>query len=166
MRKFEDLDRQDRRILRELQREARIASTQLAERVGLSVSPCWRRVRRLERDGFIQRYAALLDEKRLGLHVTAFVHVSLEDHHPDTVNRFDELVEACEAVMECYAMSGQDDYLLKVVATSMEDYERFLSGQLLALKGVRTANTSFVLKKKKHTVALPVDAGPQAVRGA
>ncbi len=150
------MDQIDRKILRALQDNARISNQQLADAVGLSVSPCWRRVKRLEEQGIIDRYVTLLDAKRVGLSLTAFVHVSLEDHHPDTLKAFDRLIAERAEVQECFAMSGQDDYLLRVVSPDMETYEAFLTRQLLALRGVRTANTSFVLKTRKATTALPI----------
>jgi len=150
------LDHADRKILKVLQEDARISNQQLADAVGLSVSPCWRRVKRLEEQGIIDRYVTLLDAKKIGLGLTAFVHVSLEDHHPDTLQEFDRLIRHRAEVQECFAMSGQDDYLLRVVSPDIEAYESFLTHHLLALKGVRTANTSFVLKTRKATTALPL----------
>lgn len=150
------LDPHDRRILQALQEDARVSNKELAERVGLSPSPCWRRVRRLEESGVIEQYVARLSRQALGFPVLAYVQISLEDHHPDTIREFDELVRRCDEVQECCSMSGQYDYLIKVVARDMESYEEFLSGKLLRLGGVQTANTSFVLKQKKSTSALPL----------
>lgn len=152
-----DLDRIDRRILFELQRDARLSNQELAKRVSLSSSPCWRRVRQLEEDGIIRDYVALLDPKRLGLPVLAYAHVSLDNHHPDTVQSFDALVGELPEVMECCAMSGEYDYLLKVRTSSMAGYERFLRQGLLQHSGVRAVNTSFVLSQRKYTTALPVE---------
>ncbi len=151
------MDKTDRKILAVLQRDGRISNQRLAEEVGLSVSPCWRRVKRLEQEGYIERYVTLLDAGKVGLRITAFVHVSLEDHHPDTLTEFDRLIRTRPEVLECFAMSGQDDYLLRVVCPDMDAYEDFLTRHLLALKGVRTANTSFVLKTRKSTTALPLE---------
>jgi len=150
------MDALDRRILEELQTNARLSNRDLAERVGLSPAPCWRRVRRLEESGLIVRYATLLDAEAVGLPVTAYLHVALDDHHPETVKGFDELIQRLPEVLECHAMSGQTDYLLKVVARSMSDYEAFLSRHLLPVAAVRSVNTSFVLKRKKLTTVLPV----------
>jgi len=149
-------DKLDLKILGELQRDARISNHKLAQRVGLSPSPCWRRVKRLEEQGVIQRYVTLLNPGDLNLAVIAYAHVLLENHHPDTVQEFDEVVQRRPEVLECYSMSGQHDYLLKVVSSSMEAYEEFLSAHLLQIPAVRTANTSFVLKQKKFTTALPL----------
>jgi DNA-binding Lrp family transcriptional regulator len=150
------MDSYDRRILSVLQRDARISNQQLAKEVGLSPSPCWRRVRRLEESGVIEQYVARLSRRELGFPVLAYVQISLEDHHPDTIREFDDMIRRCDEVQECCSMSGQYDYLIKVVARNMEGYEDFLSGKLLRLSGVQTANTSFVLKQKKSTSALPL----------
>lgn len=151
------LDELDRRILRELQPNAHLSNRDLAERVGLSPAPCWRRVRRLEKEGFVAGYVTLLDAEAVGLPVTAYLHVSLDDHHAQTVKRFDDLIQSLPEVLECHAMSGQTDYLLKVVARSMSDYEAFLSRYLLPVAAVRSVNTSFVLKRKKLTTVLPLE---------
>ena len=150
------LDRLDRRILDELQGDARIANQELAKRVGLSPAPCWRRLRRLEQSGFISGYATLLQASAVGLPILAYAVVSLENHHPETVREFDALVKERPEVLECHSMSGPNDYLLRIVAASMEAYEHFMSAHMLQLRGVRSVNTSFVLRTKKFTTRLPV----------
>ena len=150
------LDRLDRRILQELQADARISNQDLARRVGLSPAPCWRRLRRLEAAGFIAGYATLLHAAAVGLPILAYALVSLENHHPESVRQFDQFVRERDEVLECHSMSGANDYLLRIVAASMEAYEHFLSTQLLQLKAVRAVNTSFVLRTKKLTTRLPV----------
>jgi len=150
------LDRLDRRILDELQSDARISNQELAQRVGLSAAPCWRRLRRLEQEGFISGYATLLSAPSIGLPIQAYALVSLENHHPQTVRQFDQLVRERPEVLECHSMSGPNDYLLRIVAASMDDYEQFLSTRVLQLPAVRSVNTSFVLRTKKFTTRLPV----------
>jgi DNA-binding Lrp family transcriptional regulator len=150
------LDRIDRRILEELQSDARISNQELAKRVGLSPAPCWRRLRRLEKAGFIGGYATLLRASAIGLPILAYAVVSLENHHPESVRRFDQFVSERAEVLECHSMSGPNDYLLRIVAASMEAYEHFLSTQLLQLQAVRSVNTSFVLRTKKFTTRLPL----------
>ena len=150
------LDRLDRRILDELQSDARISNQELAQRVGLSPAPCWRRLRRLEEEGFIAGYATLLCAPAIGLPIQAYALVSLENHHPQTVRQFDQLVRDRPEVLECHSMSGPNDYLLRIVAASMEAYEQFLSTRVLQLPAVRSVNTSFVLRTKKFTTRLPV----------
>ncbi|MBS0377302.1 MAG: Lrp/AsnC family transcriptional regulator [Proteobacteria bacterium] len=149
-------DRLDRRILEELQADARITNQELAKRVGLSPAPCWRRLRRLEEAGFIAGYATVLNAAAIGLPILAYAVVSLENHHPESVAQFDERVRSRPEVLECHSMSGANDYLLRIVAASMESYEHFLSTQLLQLKAVRSVNTSFVLRTKKYTTRLPL----------
>lgn len=146
----------DRKILRQLQQNGRLSSQALATRVGLSPSPCWRRVRRLEESGVIRSTVALLDPEAVGLNVIAIANISLEDHHPDSVAEFDRLVAEREEILECYATSGQYDYMLKVVCESIADYDRVLGQHLLRCKAVHTVNTSFVLRTGKSTTALPV----------
>src|SRR5579871_4688498 len=125
------LDRLDRRILDELQDNARLSNQELAQRVGLSTAPCWRRLRRLEQEGFIARYATLLNGPQVGLPIVAYALVSLENHHPESVRKFDQLVNERPEVLECHSMSGSNDYLLRIVASSIEAYEHFLSTHVL-----------------------------------
>jgi DNA-binding Lrp family transcriptional regulator len=150
------LDRVDRRILDTLQADARISNQELAKRVGLSPAPCWRRLRRLEEEGFIAGYATLLNGSAIGLPILAYALVTLDNHHADTVRQFDRLIQDRPEVLECHSMSGPNDYLLRIVAASMEAYEHFLSSQVLQLAAVRSVNTSFVLRTKKSTTRLPV----------
>lgn len=150
------MDKIDYKILSELQRNGRLSSQALAERVGLSTSPCWRRVRRMEKAGVIKSAVAILDADSVGLHVTAFAQVSLEDHHPDSVAAFDRVVTARPEILECHAMSGQHDYLLKVICESIGAYDKLLSEHILPIPAVQTVNTSFVLRTRKSTTALPL----------
>ena len=152
------LDRVDRRILDTLQGDARISNQELAKKIGLSPAPCWRRLRRLEEEGFISGYATLLNGSAIGLPILAYALVTLENHHPETVRQFDRLIQDRPEVLECHSMSGANDYLLRIVAASMEAYEHFLSTQLLQSSAVRSVNTSFVLRTKKSTTRLPVTA--------
>jgi DNA-binding Lrp family transcriptional regulator len=152
-----ELDRTDRRILNELQSDARLSNQELARRVGLSTAPCWRRLRRLEEAGYIASYATLLNAPAIGLPIVAYALVSLENHHPESVRRFDEVIASRPEVLECHSMSGQNDYLVRIVASGIDAYERFLSTHLLPIPGVRSVNTSFVLRTKKFTTRLPLD---------
>jgi len=160
------LDRVDRRILDELQADARISNQDLAKRVGLSGAPCWRRLRRLEEEGFIASYATILNRSAIGLPILAYAQVTLENHHPESVRQFDQLIAHRPEVLECHSMSGSNDYLLRIVASSIEAYEHFLSTHVLQTKAVRSVNTSFVLRTKKFTTHLPLDTGSaSAARG-
>jgi len=151
-----DLDRLDRAILACLQQDARLSNQELADKVGLSPSPCWRRVKRLEEAGIIREYVALLSAPAIGTPILAYAQVSLNDHHPDSTAKFDAFVQASPHILECCAVSGQYDYLLKITCASMEAYELYLSQQLLRQTDVRSVNTSFVLNQKKATTALPL----------
>ena len=135
------LDRVDRRILEELQADARISNQDLAKRVGLSSAPCWRRLRRLEEEGFIASYATLLSPTAIGLPILAYAQVTLENHHPESVRQFDQLIAQRPEVLECHSMSGANDYLLRIVAGSIEAYEHFLSTHVLQTKAVRSLSS-------------------------
>jgi DNA-binding Lrp family transcriptional regulator len=150
------LDRLDRRILDELQADARLPNQELAKRVGLSPAPCWRRLRRLETEGLISAHVTLLNAPAIGLPILAYAMVSLENHHPESVKQFDQLIAERPEVLECHSMSGANDYLLRIVAASIEAYEKFMSAHLLQLRAVRSVNTSFVLRTKKFTTRLPL----------
>ena len=151
------LDPVDCRILAEVQADGRISNRELADRLNLSPTPCWRRLRRLEERGLIQRYTALLDAEALGLAVVAFAHVSLENHHGDTVAEFDRTIGQWAEVLECYSTSGDYDYMLKVVVPDLARYEAFLGQKLLQMPAVRMVNTSFALRQTKSTTELPLD---------
>ncbi|MEL6170004.1 MAG: Lrp/AsnC family transcriptional regulator [Pseudomonadota bacterium] len=150
------LDDTERRLLKVLQQDGRISVQDLAQRLNLSTSPVWRRLKRLEDAGIIQRYAALLDRKRLGLTTMAYVHVSLLDHTEETVGKFDVFVQDNENIIECASVTGSDDYLLKVVAEDPEDLERIIMRRVLATGLVRSSTTHFVLSHKKDHAALPL----------
>ncbi|WP_428604654.1 Lrp/AsnC family transcriptional regulator [Sedimenticola sp.] len=152
-----ELDKLDKKILALLQQDACLTNHELAEKVGLSPSPCWRRVKRLEEEGVITSRVTLVAPATVNLHVFAYALISLENHNPETLQAFDQFVQQSPQVLECCSMSGSYDYLLKIVSHSMDDYELLLSGHLLKLKGVRSVNTSFVLNQKKSTTALPLD---------
>ena len=150
------LDRMDVSILEALQEDARLSNQRLAEIVGLSPSACWRRVKSLEDAGVIERFVTLLNPARVNLGVTAYLHLSLENHQPETVADFDRLIAEVPEIMECYSMSGQDDYLIRIVTATLADYEALMGRHFMKASGLRTANTSFVLKQKKYKTALPL----------
>jgi DNA-binding Lrp family transcriptional regulator len=151
------LDKTDRRLLRELQRNGRISNQELAERTNLSTAPCWRRLKKLEDSGVIDRYVALLNTRKLGMQTLAFIHLSLLDHSDANMAAIDEFVEQSPEVLECYAITGSEDYLLRIVAQDMEALERFMMQKLLKLKGVKSTNSSLVLRQKKYTTELPIE---------
>jgi len=151
-----DLDAIDRRILRALQRDGRLSTVALAEQVGLSATPCQRRVKRLEEAGVIARYTAVLDPARLGLPLQAFVMVGLESHAEDTVARFHKALAERPEVVAAYATSGGMDYLLHVRAADFEAYAEFALKALLRMPGVKETRSSFVLTALKPPGDIPV----------
>ena len=151
------LDEHDKILLQLLQRNAKISTQDLANQVNLSVSPCWRRVRKLEDAGIIERYVTLLDRRKLGLNTLAFVHVSLIEHTEAAIKIFDDFVEQEDQIIECCSITGSDDYLLKVVAEDPEGLETFIMKKVLRLGIVRSSTTHFVLRQKKYRTDLPLD---------
>ena len=155
------LDSIDRRILAELQESSDMSMQELGERVGLSHTPCWRRVRRLERKGIITRRVALLDGKQLGLAVNVFVNVNLRRHQENALNRFEEAVLTVPEIVECYTVSGETDFLLRVVVADVGAYERLLKATLVHLPEVGNLTSTFALRQVKYSTALPlVHQGP------
>ena len=150
------LDRKERDILQVLQTQGRISNVELAERVGLSESPCFRRVKRLEESGLIQGYAARLDQRQLGLQVTAFVQVSLDKQDDRKQRDFLTRVEAEEHIVECHAMSGSHDFLLKVLAYSMDHFSELSMQRLLKFPGEKNMESNFSLMAIKQSAAMPV----------
>jgi len=153
-----ELDEIDRRILAVLQDNARIANVDLAGKVGVSASPCWRRVRELEQSGVIARYVTLVEPAALGLQVSVFVQVTLEKQVEAALEQFEQAVQARPEVMECYLMTGDADYHLRVVVRDLLAYERFLMDHLTKVPGIANIRSSFALKQVKYTTALPLDA--------
>jgi DNA-binding Lrp family transcriptional regulator len=153
-----ELDAIDRRILDVLQNNARIANVDLAERVGVSASPCWRRVREMENSGVITRYVTLLEPAALGLQVSVFVQVTLEKQIEGALEIFEAAVRLRPEVMECYLMTGDADYHLRVVVADLPAYERFLMEHLTRVPGIANIRSSFALKQVKYTTALPLNA--------
>ena len=151
-------DEHDKNLLQLLQRNAKISTQDLADQVNLSVSPCWRRVRKLEDAGIIERYVTLLNWRALGLNTLAFVHVSLIEHSEAAIKIFDDFVEQEDRIIECCSVTGADDYLLKVVAADPEGLEDFIMQKMLRLGIVRSSTTHFVLRQKKYSTALPLNA--------
>ena len=151
------LDRYDLRILEELQKNARISNQELADRIGLSPSPCSRRVHQLEQDGYIQRQVALLAPQKLGLKLTAYVLVGMDRHTDDRFSHFEQVVSSHPEVQECCLVTGVDaDYQLKVVVPDMDHYQHFLLQVLTRIEGVTTVRSSFVLRKPVDSTELPL----------
>lgn len=151
-----DLDAIDRRLLALLQENGRLPVSELAEQVGLTASPCLRRLRILEDSGVIRGYAALVDQDKAGLPVSVFVSVKLEMQREEALDRFEGAIRDCPEVVECYLMTGPRDYLLRVVAADLAAYERFLKDVLTRIEGVASIESSFALTQVKHANALPI----------
>jgi Lrp/AsnC family leucine-responsive transcriptional regulator len=151
------LDRYDRRILEELQRDGRVSNQELADRIGLSPSPCLRRVRTLEEAGIIRGYTALLDARALGLNLMVILSISMDKHTPERFERFDAAVSAMPEVLECLLITGRDaDYQLKVVVRDMDAYQDLLLNKLTRIEGVTGVHSSFVLRSVVDRASLPL----------
>jgi len=151
------LDRIDRNILTILQQEGRISYTDLAERVGLSTTPCMERVKRLERDGVITGYRACVDPEMLNYHLLVFVEIALSYQSPDAFERFNRAVSTLPYILECHLVSGDADYLLKARLHDMSQYRELLGDMLLTLPGVKNSKSYIVMEEVKERHALPVD---------
>ena len=152
-----DLDRHDRQILQALQQDGRISNQELADRIGLSPSPCLRRVRALEEAGVIAGYRALVDAKALGLSLMALIHISMDQHTPERFTAFEAAINGIPEVMECLLITGQDaDYQLKVMVKDMDAYQELLLNRITRIKGVTGVHSSFVLRRVVDKTALPV----------
>jgi len=153
---IQDWDKKDLRILKILQEQARISNSDLAQHVGLSPSPCWRRVRALEDAGVIQQYVALVSAKSVGLPINVFATVTLDKQIESALEAFETSVTKRPEVMECYLMTGEFDYLLRVVVPDLEAYEHFLLEHLTRIKGIASIKSSFSLKQVCYKTTLPL----------
>ncbi len=151
------LDRTTRRIVHELQRDGTLSAQQLAERVGLSATPVWRRVKELEQSGLLRRRVALVDREKLGLSICVLAYVSLLRHGPGVAEEFENFVRASPEVMECAAITGEADFVLKIVVPDMKAYDRFLNERVFTLPGIASVRSNVVLREVKYETALPVD---------
>lgn len=150
------LDNFDMKILAELQANADHSMQELGERVGLSHTPCWRRIKRLEEAGYIRQRVTLLDADQLNLSVNVFVHVSLKGHQENALNRFEEAVQEIDEIVECYTVSGEKDFLLRVVVADVSAYENLLKHRLINLPEVGNLSSTFALRQVKYTTELPL----------
>lgn len=157
------LDRHDVALLSELQRDSRQTVQQLAAAVGLSSTPCWKRVKEMEAAGIIRGYTALVDREKVGLALCVLAEVNLTRHNEDDVRRFEKEVAACPQIVSCYSTTGQADYVIKVLVPDIKNYESFLHEIMFKLPGVTHVRSSVVLKEVKAETRLPLDA-PQAKR--
>jgi Lrp/AsnC family transcriptional regulator len=151
------LDAYEKRILRLLQEDASLSNAEIAEQVGLSASPCWRRIDRLEREGFIKRRVALLDRRKVGLNAQIFAQVKLNAHGRANLDEFAAAIRDLPEVLECYVMMGSVDFLLRIVAPDIEAYEKLFFNRLSQLPGVQEVNSTVALSEIKATTALPLE---------
>lgn len=158
------LDAYSLQILEELQRDARQTVQQIAERVGLSTTPCWKRIKEMEASGVIRSYTALVDRRRVGLNLLVVVEANLSQHSEELVQQFERAVAATPQIVRCLSTTGQADYILTVMVRDIEHYEQFLHYSIFKLPGVTHVRSSIVLKEVKSEVRLPV--GPAPNRGA
>ena len=149
-----EIDDIDRRILRELRRDGRLSNTKLAEKVGLSTTPCWNRVRALEEGGMIEGYTALLSQTALGYPDTVIIEVTLDRHDDDIFDKFGQALADLPEVMEAYLLTGEYDYLIKVAVAGTAGYEEFLRRKLYKLPGLRHSRSTFVLRCLKRTYSV------------
>lgn len=152
-----ELDRYDKQILQQLQLNGRLSNQELAEKIGLSPSPCLRRVRALEESGLISGYRALVDAKKLGLTLMALIHISMDRHTPERFDNFEAEISALPEVLECLLITGQDaDYQLKIIVKDMESYQDLLLNKITRIEGVSGVHSSFVMRKVVDKTALPI----------
>jgi Lrp/AsnC family transcriptional regulator len=147
----------DKAILQLLQRDASLSTAEIAERVGMSQSPCWRRIRRLEEAGVIRRRVALLDHTELGMEVVAFVSVKLSEHGRQNLEDFENRVSRLPEVLECFTVTGDVDYILKIVSRDIRHFESFLRNQLMTMTMIRETHSAIAVTEIKDTTELPLD---------
>lgn len=150
------MDDMDRKILAVVQADSSLSVADMAEKVGLSHTPFWRRLKKLESEGVIRERVSILDPEKLGLSITVFVNIKLREHDEDTLERFEQDVRDIPEVVECFSMSGETDYVVRALVRSIEEYERLLKRKLLHLPGVVAVNSHFALKCIKLTTQLPL----------
>lgn len=151
------MDKFDRQILQHLQRNGRMTNQELADAIGLSPSPCLRRVKQLEETGMIEGYSASLSAKKLGLTLMAFIQISMDKHTPERFTAFEAAVDSYPEVLECHLITGQAaDYLLKVIVKDLDGYQQFLLQKLTRIEGVSGVHSSFVLKSPVNSARLPL----------
>ncbi len=150
------LDQQDRKILRALQKNARLSNAELAEQVGMSATACWNRTRQLETEGYISGYVALVDQKKLGFADIVLVEITLDSHEENTLIRFGEELAALPEVLEAHLVSGEYDYLVKLAVDGTAGYERFLREKLYRISGIRHSRSMFALRCMKSIPSVQV----------
>lgn len=151
------MDKTDIKILKLLQNNGKLSNHELADRIALSPSPCLRRVKLLEDDGLIEKYVAILDPVKLGLHLNVLVSVGLESHDPKLMTNFETKIKSFSEITQCYLVAGQQhDYMLKVIVPTLDDYQHFLLKKLTQIAGVKNVHSSFILKKVVDHTTIPL----------
>ncbi len=150
------LDNYDKKILKALQENAELSMADLGDKVGLSHTPCWRRVKRLEEDGYIKKRVTLLSADKLDLKVSVHAYITIKSHDEESLTAFESAVHEVEEIVECYSITGDKDYLLRMVVASVDAYEALLKKTLVHLPNVASVNSVFALKQVKYTTALPL----------
>ncbi len=153
----EKLDRYDRHILATLQDDGRISNQQLADQVGLSSAACWRRVKTLDEKGILKKYTALVNPEALGYDLCVLIMVTLIRHQQDHATEFQQAVQGYPEVLQCFAVTGDADYVLRVIIQSMAAYDRFLNDKIFSLPGVSQVRSNFALREIKNETAIPID---------
>ena len=151
-----DLDPFEKKILRELQQDASLTTAELAERVGLSATPCWRRINRLEQDGYIRARVALVDRRKVGLNAHIFAQVKLNAHGRANLDEFSAAIRDFPEVLDCFVLMGSTDFMLRIVAKDIDAYEKFFFDRLSKLPGVQEINSTVALSEIKATTELPL----------
>lgn len=153
---MDKLDQTDSKILELLQHDAHLTTKELASQLNLTTTPVYERIKRLEREGYIQSYVAIIDKKKVGLRLMAFCNVSLKEHNAEFLVRFEEAVRSLPEVMECYHIAGLFDYLLKVVVRDMDAYQHFVAKKLAAFENIGKVQSSFVMTEIKHSTSVVI----------
>lgn len=154
---MEGIDEVDKKILRHLQKNARMTNKDLANRLGLSITPVFERVRKLEKRGFIKRYVAVLDHEKLDRGMVVFLHIKMQAHNHESIAHLMEEANRLEEVMECYHVTGETDFLMKVLVPDMKAYEEFVLGKLTKISGIGNINSSIVMREVKHKTDILLD---------
>jgi Lrp/AsnC family transcriptional regulator len=150
------LNQVDRQILSLIQKDASLSTAEIADKVGLSQSPCWRRISRLEQEGYIKGKVAILEPKKLGFDMLVYAHVRLSSHGRDHLSEFEALIQSYDEVTECYTMAGTMDFMLRIISKGIEGYEQFVRDKLLSLEYVQEVHSNVTMTCVKRTTSLPI----------
>lgn len=150
------LDATDKRIIHKLQENGKETIKEIADHLGMSTTPVYERIKKLERDGFIEGYTAIVNKEKMGFQLVAFCTVSLESHHTEYIEQFEADVKSLPEIMECYHIAGMFDYLLKIYSTDMVDYQHFITHKLAAIANIGRVQSSFIMTEVKNERVMPI----------